>query len=148
MFDTGSIALQLAMTGGLIAATTFVHGVIIAAAAALFRGRRRVEGVGRFLRDSIVLVIVTLMLMAAHGAHMGMWAWLFLHLGLFETVEAALYFSSVSYTTLGFGDILLAEEWRLLSGGAAANGLLMFGLSAAFMLEIFARLRMAGRSAQ
>lgn len=146
MFETGTLHYQLIITVALISATTFVHGVVIASAGFIFRGRRSVDGVARFFRDSMALVFVTLMLMAAHGVHMWMWAVLFLHLDLFATAEAAFYFASVSYTTLGFGDVLLAEEWRLLSGGAAANGLLMFGLSAAFMLEVFDRLRMAGRS--
>ncbi len=64
-------------------------------------------------------------------------------LGTFDAFEPARYFSVVSFTTLGFGDIVLAAEWRLLSGLSAANGLLVFGLSTAFLVEFLTRLRQA-----
>jgi hypothetical protein len=44
-------------------------------------------------------------------------------LDIFGTLEGAVYFSIVAYTTLGFGDILLPLDWRLLGGMASANGL-------------------------
>ena len=75
---------------------------------------------------------------------LGVWVWgvAFLVLDVFETLEEAVYFSLVAVTTLGFGDVLLPEEWRLLSGMAAANGLLLFGLLTAVLVEVlrFARL--------
>jgi hypothetical protein len=69
-------------------------------------------------------------------------------LDAFQNFEEALYFSSVTYTTLGFGDVLLPGEWRLLAGAIAADGLLLFGLSAAFLLETAARLRLGGERAR
>jgi hypothetical protein len=61
------------------------------------------------------------------------WAVLYLLLGALESIEKAVYFSTVTFTTLGFGDIVLDEEWRLLSSFEAANGLLMFGWSTALV---------------
>ena len=83
-----------------------------------------------------------LMMMAA----VWLWAIAFKVLGIFSSLEAAVYFSLVSFTTLGFGDILLPQEWRLLGGMAAANGLLMFGLLTAILVEILrdTRLRQRG----
>ena len=63
------------------------------------------------------------------------WAVAFRLLGIFGTLEASVYFSLVAFTTLGFGDVLLPQEWRLLSGLSAANGLLMFGLMTAVLVE-------------
>jgi hypothetical protein len=63
-------------------------------------------------------------------------------LGIFETLEEAVYFALVSYTTLGFGDVLLEKEWRLLSGMAAANGLLNFGLLTALLVEALRHIRL------
>ncbi|HBN32684.1 MAG TPA: metal transporter, partial [Rhodobacteraceae bacterium] len=68
----------------------------------------------------------------------GVWIWaiaLWL-LGIFITIEASVYFSLVAFTTLGFGDILLPQNWRLLGGMAAANGLLNMGLLTAMMVEV------------
>jgi len=84
-----------------------------------------------------------LWLMAAHSAGVWIWAATFLAIGAFDALDPALYFSVVAFTTLGFGDITLAAEWRLLSGMLAANGLLIFGLSTAFLVEFLSRLRQA-----
>jgi hypothetical protein len=62
---------------------------------------------------------------------------------VFDRLEPALYFSIVSFTTLGYGDIILGEDWRLLAGMTATNGLIMIGLFTAFLVEI---LDMRGRS--
>jgi len=64
------------------------------------------------------------------------WAFALFWLDIFITLEASVYFALVAFTTLGFGDILLPQEWRLLGGMAAANGLLMFGLLTAILVEI------------
>jgi len=89
------------------------------------------------------LAAVTLWLMAATGIAVWLWAITYMAVGAFDALEPALYFAIVTFTTLGFGDVLLTEEWRLLSGLAAANGLLMFGLSTAFLVEFLVRVRRA-----
>ena len=65
-----------------------------------------------------------------------LWAVALYYLEIFLEFEASVYFALVAFTTLGFGDILLPIEWRLLGGMAAANGLLMFGLLTAILVEI------------
>ncbi len=65
-----------------------------------------------------------------------LWAISLYWLDIFITLEASVYFALVAFTTLGFGDILLPQEWRLLGGMAAANGLLVFGLLTAILVEI------------
>ncbi len=135
---------QLWISAAMIAATTFVHGLFVASAAAMFRtATRRARGIVRFLRDSFSLVFLVLWLMAAHVIEIAMWGGSFLHYDVFADFETALYFSAASYTTLGFGDVLAPLEWRLLSGAAAANGLLLFGLSAAFMFDAARQLNLA-----
>ena len=146
MADHSQFFAQLAISGALIGATTFVHALFVASSAIVLRAAaRRVWGRGslRFMRDAVVLVLLMLWLMAAHAIEMAMWAFAFIRLDIFASLESALYFSAISYTTLGFGDVLLPEEWGLLSGAAAANGLLLFGLSAAFLLEAVMRLRLS-----
>lgn len=75
-------------------------------------------------------------------ASVWIWAATFWILGIFATVEESVYFSLVSFTTLGFGDILLPREWRLLGGLAAANGLLVFGLLTVMMIETLRQVRL------
>ena len=73
------------------------------------------------------------------------WAIAFHLLGIFISFEASVYFALVAFTTLGFGDLLLPTEWRLLGGFAAANGLLLFGLLTAILVETLRETRQRQR---
>ena len=95
-----------------------------------------------------LMVVLTLALIWTLGMLMvSVWVWAvaLYWLDIFVTMEASVYFSLVAFTTLGFGDVLLPQEWRLLSGLAAANGLLMFGLMTAIMVETLRETRMRQR---
>ncbi len=136
---------QMIVVGALMAATIAVHAIFIASSAAVFRASTgHVHGPLRFVRDTVVLVLLGLWLIIAHMIEIAMWAWTYLRLGVFTAWEEALYFSGVSYTTLGFGGITLPDEWRLLAGATAAGGLLLFGMSAAFLVETGGKLRLGG----
>ena len=82
-----------------------------------------------------VLVLSLIWTMGIMTIAVWLWAEALYLLEIFVTFEASVYFSLVAFTTLGFGDILLPQEWRLLGGMAAANGLLMFGLMTAILVE-------------
>lgn len=70
------------------------------------------------------------------------WGLAFVALDVFDDLEHAVYFSLVSFTTLGYGDVLLPQGWRLLGGMAAANGLVKFGLLTAMLVELLRHLRL------
>ena len=71
---------------------------------------------------------------------MALWAAAFLGCGEFRDFETAFYHSAVNYTSLGYGDIILSERWRLLGPLEAMTGVLLFGLSAATVFAIMSRL--------
>lgn len=87
------------------------------------------------------LCVATVWVLVQFTAGVWLWAFVFFGLDIFSTLEAAVYFSLVAFTTLGFGDLLLPMEWRLLSGMAAANGLLNIGLVAAILVEALRHVR-------
>lgn len=91
------------------------------------------------------LVISLFGTLAMISVSIWLWTAAFLALGVFETTEAALYFSIVSFTTLGFGDVLLPEAWRLLGGMIATNGFLSFGLLTALLVETMRAIRLRQR---
>lgn len=95
-------------------------------------------------RPKLMLVVLLTALWALAMVTAGVWLWAacFKILGIFVTWEAAVYFSLVSYTTLGYGDILLTHEWRILGGMAAANGLLNIGLLTAMLVEALRHVRL------
>ena len=64
---------------------------------------------------------------------------LYLLIGEFSELAPALYFSVVTYTTLGYGDLTLGADWQVSSGVEAANGILLFGVSTAVLLSALRR---------
>lgn len=73
------------------------------------------------------------------------WAIALYVIGIFVQFEASVYFALVAFTTLGFGDLLLPQDWRLLGGICAANGLLMIGLLTAILVETLRETRLRQR---
>ncbi|MEZ2585001.1 ion channel [Kluyvera intermedia] len=65
-----------------------------------------------------------------------LWGMLFLWLGEFNTLLDAVYHSGVNFATLGYGDIVMSPQWKLLGPLEAVNGALMIGLSGACMLAV------------
>lgn len=94
-------------------------------------------------RPKMVLAVLVASLWVVATTTAGVWLWAIVYdlLGVFPTFEEALYFSIVSYTTLGYGDVILPHEWRILSGMTATNGFLNFGLMTALMIEVFRLIR-------
>ena len=97
------------------------------------------------------VMLAVLILLAAHFAAIVIYAaafgvgYLYLQLGGFsgEPVETALdyfYFSAVSYTSLGIGDIFPKDHLRFLTGVEALNGLLLIAWSGAFLFAMMNRL--------
>jgi voltage-gated potassium channel len=73
-------------------------------------------------------------LLLLHLFEMAIWAVAFVIVGMLPDYETALYFSLKSYTTVGYGDVLPAETWRLVGPLEAAVGVLMLGLSTGFIV--------------
>jgi len=68
------------------------------------------------------------------------WSLTYLWLGALESLEKATYFSMVTFTTLGYGEIVLDGQWRLLASFEAANGIIMFGWTTAIVLAAVQRI--------
>jgi hypothetical protein len=85
------------------------------------------------LSDILLLSMVMLLMLLGNFVQMAIWATLFMLLGEFGDFATALYHSGVNFATLGYGDIVMSERWRLLGPLEAANGILMFGVSTSVM---------------
>jgi len=136
------MAFQFFIGTVLVLLTAIVHGSFIAGAIV---GHNKIYDwflkPPHFYKTMFALTLTTLWMVVAHSIETWLWALMFLLLGVFDALEPAVYFALISFTTLGFGDIILDPEWRLLSGIAAANGLILFGVSTAFLIEVMRRLR-------
>ena len=87
-------------------------------------------------RTTYIISTVMTMLFVGHVFQIAVWALLFVELGEFSDYATAFYHSMVNFASLGYGDIVMSEEWRLLGAVEASTGVLMFGLSAGVMLSI------------
>jgi len=86
------------------------------------------------------MIVITLVMAAAHLMQVALWAAAFRASSEISSFEKAFYFSAENYTTLGYGDIVLSDRWRLLGPLEAINGLLLLGLSTAVMFAVLDRL--------
>jgi hypothetical protein len=134
--------LQFAAGSSIITATIVLLVAFAAAAEWVLKLEHIWPGEGAGMaRFVAVLAGITLWMLLAISVSVWLWAFCLLWLGTFSEIEPAIYFSLVSFTTLGFGDIILDREWRIMSGLMAANGLLVFGLTTAILVDFLTRLR-------
>jgi hypothetical protein len=83
------------------------------------------------------LAAIMTMLLVSSLLQMASWAALYLWLDQFDDFQTAIYFSGVTFTSLGYGDLTLEGRARILSAMEAADGLMMFGVtSAVFMIVL------------
>ena len=96
-------------------------------------------------RPKLMLLLIGVGLWILGVITIGVWLWALAYwaIGALPDLEHSVYFSLVSFTTLGFGDVLLEKEWRILSGMEAANGFLSFGLLTALLVETLRQVRLA-----
>jgi voltage-gated potassium channel Kch len=74
-----------------------------------------------------------------HLAEIGIWALFYAWRGALPDLPSSVYFSAVTYTTTGYGDLVLAREWRLVGAVEALTGILMCGWSTAFFVAVVGR---------
>jgi len=93
--------------------------------------RMRLVRVRAYLVGETVLVLAAISILEAL-----LWAIAYMALGEMKDLESAFYFSMVTFTTLGYGDIVLDESWRLLASFEAATGIIMFGWTTAILIAV------------
>ena len=97
-----------------------------------------------FRRKTVrILIFTSSYLIFIHLIQSGIWAWLYVLLpGIdeFESFEKAIYFSLVTFTTLGYGEITIDSDNRILAGLEAINGIILIGWATAFMFSVFQEL--------
>src|SRR6266404_7685856 len=102
----------------------------------LFRRRLDIEQNPQLSKSSLLLIITFGVIILLHLVETIIWAGFYYSRNLFQSFEPALHFSLTTYTTVGYGEILLPERWRLLGGIEALSGLLLCGVSTAFIFAI------------
>ncbi len=125
--------VQVILGSMMVAITTMIQGMFMFVGVERLRDHLSRSRTKSRLQSTLKIAVFVLWLFLATILEIWAWATLYLVLGAIGSLEQALYFSTVTFTTLGYGDITLDETWRLLSSFEAANGLLMFGWSTALV---------------
>jgi SNF family Na+-dependent transporter len=107
---------------------------------ALRRLRRQPMAAQQFWRWTGVFIAVAGWMVLLHLFEITVWALFYFWQRAITDLQAAFYFSAVTYTTTGYGDIVLPEEWRLVGGVEALTGILMCGWSTGFFFAIVSRM--------
>ena len=127
---------QLVLGAAVVVATVIVHAVSLEAILRVLLAIN-IEWEARW--RTLIFSLTILAIFMAHVIEISIWAMFFYFTDEIETLEAALYFSTSSFTTVGYGDLVLSEEWRLFGSLESANGLMLFGWSTAFIFETVTR---------
>jgi hypothetical protein len=131
----------LAIALALVAVTVAIHAYGLSLILPML-GRARANPPTRHWPITWLLIRIAWVLIVIHVVEITLWALLFWREQLFPTAEAAFYFSGVTYTTLGYGDLVLPVPWRMLGPIEGLTGILMCGLSAGVFFATLNRIYM------
>ena len=131
--------VNIAIGSGLLVLTTFIHASAMVAAIGWVTRAHVLRLKEPHWKKARVVAKLVLTMLLASLLESGLWAVTYLLLGAITGVERALYFSTVTFTTLGFGDVVLEGRWRLLAAMEAANGIILFGWTTAVIVAAVQR---------
>jgi voltage-gated potassium channel Kch len=128
---------ELLIAFGIMGICLVIHVTgIILLGGEMVRRRQTIEERIGFVYAGCLLSIVFAVVITLHLSETMIWAVFYHSAGLFHDFETSLYFSLSSYTTAGYGEVLLPQKWRLLGTFEAISGVLLCGLSAAFLFAV------------
>jgi hypothetical protein len=142
-----TLAHQLALATLVVGVTVVVHLAGLALLLAILRRYRRASR--RYLvilLNGGAILVAAFGLFALHSAEIWIWAGIYQLLGAFTDFEHALYFSTSTYVTIGYGDLVLPPGLRILGAIEGASGIILIGWSTAFFFSIVDRMKLLERS--
>lgn len=132
---------NIAITGLMIVCCVTIHAVGMTGLV-LFAGSDRSLPIrqGAYHWRGFAVVMTVFALLGLHALQITAYAAMYLWLGEFRDWDTALYFSGSTFTTVGYGDVVLTDERRLLAAGQGVLGLILIGWSTAILVAATTRL--------
>jgi hypothetical protein len=130
------------LTRLLVACSLMAICVVIHAAGVTWALRRLRDTAmpSAFWPSTALFVIVAVWIVLLHLIEISLWAVVYVWNGAMPDLQSGLYFSAVTYTTTGYGDLVLPQAWRLHGAVEALTGILMCGWSTGFFFAIVSRM--------
>lgn len=120
----------LLIAWGLMALSVVIHAAGVSAAM-----RRRLPTTGIWQRTRL-FVLLAGWIITLHIVEITGWGLFYVWVDAMPGWQPALYFSAVTYTTTGYGDLVLPQQWRLVGAVEALTGILMCGWSTGFFFAV------------
>lgn len=126
----------------MVGATVLIHfWGLIALTRLLSGGGARFKAHENHAKGAVVILGGVFGVFALHTVEIWAYAMLYRMLGETVSFEQALYFSTTTFSSLGLGDVVLSPRWRLISAIEAANGVILFAWSTAFLMTLTRQLK-------
>ena len=137
---------QLGVATLMVSLTVLIHFIGLSVLLALIDRYRPSSGrIGSIVGNAIAILGAAFGLFALHGLEIWSYALLYWGTSAFGTFEAALYFSTSTYATIGYGDLVLPANSRLIGAIEGANGIILLGWSTAFFFAVVDRMKLLER---
>lgn len=139
------LGFKIVATGiGMMVLTVIIHALFMVGGARMAKWRRAHLGIAKNeMMKAALLSGLTIWMFMAIAIEAGLWALLYLfdpRIANLPNLESAFYFSMVTFTTLGYGDVVLTGQWRTLASIQAANGVIIFGWTTALIFYFIQRI--------
>ncbi|APX11503.1 ion channel [Tateyamaria omphalii] len=134
-------AAEIAFGSLLLVICAIVHvGIVTAAIPVIIRVASALHGARTALSVLLLLSLGVIVILFAHTIQVWSWAFVFLLINAFDVFADAFYFAMATYTTVGYGDVILEPGTRIFATFAAVTGFLTFGISTAFLMTVISAL--------
>ncbi len=135
---------ELIVSTLMVSLTVLVHGAGIYVLTRLLRLEAEEEAEAHMTPNSLRGILVTLALViglfALHGIEIWAYGFLYLWLDALPNLREAVYFSTITYATIGYDDEGFAKAWQLVAAIEGVNGIILLGWSTAFFVRVVARM--------
>lgn len=135
---------QFAVSSLMLVLCVIIHGIGLFSLSRLVRTETAIERLNRVaplsFHGAAFTLAVVLSIIVLHAIEIWAFALLYLGLGASLNLENALYFSTISYSTVGYNDSHVATDWRLVGAFESIMGMILLGWSTAFFFRMLGRI--------
>lgn len=139
-----NLFLQFAVSSLMVVFCVVIHGLGLFGLNRALRTEASIERLQRIdplsPRGTAFTLGVVIAMLALHGIEIWLFALAYIVLGAIPELEPALYFSTISYSTVGYSDVHITPEWRLLGAFESVLGIFLLGWSTAFFFRMTGRI--------